>query len=185
MHFDRLVKCVDEWSASRDRRDVFAQIGPSQYVPRFIKYTKFIAPLEFKQTIIRADLIVAHAGMGSIISAFESGKPIFIMPRRGDFGETRNDHQVATAKRFAAIPSVHVAMDERELTEKLDHLDLLWMQDNEMLSSVNRQWVACPYSHDKMVSTWPNAATNVACPHLLKAVEAFIEEKLPLNAIGL
>lgn len=182
MHFDRLVKCVDEWSALRDLHDIFAQIGPSQYVPRFIKYTKFITPLEFKQTVIRADLIVAHAGMGSIISAFEASKPILIMPRRGNFGETRNDHQVATAKRFEAISSVQVAMNEMELVEKLNHLNRPQIQGNEASQSINRQWAVCPYSHESDSERSVTAA-KAACPHLLKALEAFIEGRLRSGAL--
>ena len=67
--------------------------------------------------------IVAHAGMGSILTALEYGKPILVMPRRGDLRETRNDHQVATAQRFRGLPHVAVAFDEQELVEKLDGLD--------------------------------------------------------------
>jgi hypothetical protein len=44
------------------------------------------------------------------------------MPRRGDLKETRNDHQVATAKRFLAQGRIAVAFDENELMEQLDHV---------------------------------------------------------------
>jgi UDP-N-acetylglucosamine transferase subunit ALG13 len=70
-----------------------------------------------------ADVIVAHAGMGSIITALELSIPIIVMPRKADLGEHRNDHQIATAKRFLEQGRIHVAFDEIELTEKLDQLD--------------------------------------------------------------
>ena len=38
-----------------------------------------------------------------------------MMPRRGHLGETRNEHQVATAERFLALGAAHVAMDEQAL----------------------------------------------------------------------
>ena len=63
--------------------------------------------------------------MGSILTALTSGKPILVMPRRGDLRETRNDHQVATAERFRALGRVAVAMDERELPERLDAIETL------------------------------------------------------------
>ena len=69
----------------------------------------------------RAKVIVAHAGMGSIISALELGKPIVVMPRHGALRETRNDHQVATAKRFGAQGRVVVAQDEHDFAAKLDY----------------------------------------------------------------
>jgi UDP-N-acetylglucosamine transferase subunit ALG13 len=119
--FDRLIRAVDEWAARRGRDDVFAQIGGSTLQPRHIKFTKFLEPGEFNRVIREASVIVAHAGMGSIISALELGKPLVVMPRRGVLRETRNDHQVATAERFGAQGRIIVANDELELPQKLDH----------------------------------------------------------------
>jgi len=119
--FDRLIRAVDEWAASRSRTDVFAQIASSDFEPRHIKFTRFIEPAEFNRVMQETRLIVAHAGMGSIISALELGKPILVMPRRAEFRETRNDHQVATAERFGAQGRILIAEDEHDLPEKLDH----------------------------------------------------------------
>jgi exopolysaccharide biosynthesis glucuronosyltransferase PssE len=70
-------------------------------------------------------VVVAHAGMGTIISALEVGRPILVLPRREHLGETRSDHQLATADQFARMDAVVVANDEAELIEKLDSLDVL------------------------------------------------------------
>ncbi|MFZ0319639.1 MAG: glycosyltransferase [Candidatus Sulfotelmatobacter sp.] len=118
--FDRLIRAVDEWAASRSRTDVLAQIASSDFEPRHIKFTRFIEPAEFNRVMQETRLIVAHAGMGSIISALELGKPIVVMPRRAEFRETRNDHQVATAERFGAQGRILVAANEHDLPEKLD-----------------------------------------------------------------
>jgi UDP-N-acetylglucosamine transferase subunit ALG13 len=122
MPFDRLVAAVDEWAARRGRSDVFAQIGPTQLRPKHIEWVHLLEPDEFRRRVVAADAIVAHAGMGSILTALEHGKTILVMPRRGDLKETRNDHQVATAERFRELGRVHVARDERELPERLDGL---------------------------------------------------------------
>jgi UDP-N-acetylglucosamine transferase subunit ALG13 len=119
--FDRLIRAVDEWARLRARSDVFAQIASSSSCPQHIKFTHFIEPSEFNRVMQETRLIVAHAGMGSIISALELGKPIVVMPRRADFRETRNDHQVATAERFGAQGRIIVANDEQDLPAKLDH----------------------------------------------------------------
>lgn len=118
--FDRLIRAIDEWAKARGRSDVFAQIGNSTFRPRHIESTKFLEPCEFNRVIREATIIVAHAGMGSIISALEIGKPIVVMPRRGKFRETRNDHQIATAERFGAQGRVIVAHDQLDFPEKLD-----------------------------------------------------------------
>lgn len=123
MPFDRLVRTVDEWALQRGRDDVFAQIGPSEWRPRHVRWTQFLDPGEFRARVEAATLVVAHAGMGSILTALELGKPILVMPRRGSLKETRNDHQVATAQRFLAQGRVAVAMDETELWQKLEAAD--------------------------------------------------------------
>jgi UDP-N-acetylglucosamine transferase subunit ALG13 len=74
--------------------------------------------------MVTAELIVAHAGMGTIITALELGKPILVMPRREYLHETRNDHQVATVNQFARREGIIVAMDEKELFSKLDQAEV-------------------------------------------------------------
>lgn len=125
MAFDRMVRAVDEWAQAAGRSDVFAQIGPTDYTPKHIEYVDFLEPPQFAERARAARVIVAHAGMGSIITALTLGKPILVMPRRGDLRETRNDHQLATAKRLGELGKVAVAMDEGELVERLGRLDEL------------------------------------------------------------
>lgn len=123
--FDRLIRTVDDWAGTRGLSNVFAQTGPSDFRPQYISAKPFISACEFRQCIQSANLIISHAGMGSIITALELGKKIIVMPRRSAFGEHRNDHQVATAKRFAEQGRIISAEDERELLIKLDQIQSL------------------------------------------------------------
>ena len=118
--FDRLIRAVDEWAGARGRTDIFAQIGKSSYKPQHIEAVKFLTPAEFRDRIRAARLIVAHAGTGSIIAAMEIGTPIIVMPKWARLGEHRNDHQIATAKRFGNKRGIIVADDEKDLLLKLD-----------------------------------------------------------------
>lgn len=122
MPFDRMVTAVDEWAGRAKRADVFAQIGPTRLEPKNLEWVQFMDPAAFRERVAACDVIVAHAGMGTILTALENGKPIVVMPRRGDLQETRNDHQVATAERFKALGRVHVASDAAELTTWLDRI---------------------------------------------------------------
>ncbi len=122
MPFDRMCQAVDQWAAKRQRSDVFAQIGTTEWRPTAMKYTAMIDPPAFKKAMQECSVVVAHAGMGSILTALQYGKPILVMPRRGDLRETRNDHQIATAKRFKELGRVAVAFDEAELERELDRL---------------------------------------------------------------
>jgi UDP-N-acetylglucosamine transferase subunit ALG13 len=123
--FDRLVRVVDEWVGATGRTDVFAQIGLTDYKPAHVSYCSLLEPAEFSKRFASASIIIAHAGMGTILSALQGGKPILVMPRKGSLGETRNEHQIATAKRLLELGKVSVAFDEAELRNCLDHLDEL------------------------------------------------------------
>lgn len=123
--FDRLVRALDGWAGARRFQDIFGQIadpGPGGYRPKHFPFTESIAPVEFERRCREATLIVAHAGMGSLITAMTFGKPILVMPRRGHLGEHRNDHQFATAQKLGDRPGVSVALDEAALAARLDAL---------------------------------------------------------------
>lgn len=120
MPFDRLVTAVDDWAGRSSEKDIFAQIGSSALRPCHLRWAEFLKPAEFEAHVRSARFIVAHAGMGSILSALDLRKPIIVMPRLGSLGETRNDHQVATARRLSEFGYVSVAMNEEELHEQLE-----------------------------------------------------------------
>jgi len=120
--FDRLVDTVDRWAGAHPDRPVFAQIGPAATRPRHIGAQDFVSPAECRRRIRDAELVVAHAGMGTILSALELGTPLLVVPRRAELGEQRNDHQLATAHWLAESGSVSVAFDELELERRLDDL---------------------------------------------------------------
>ncbi len=123
--FDRLVKVIDEWAGETGRKDIFAQIGETEWRPRHLAYSKFLEPPEFVRNFSQATTIVAHAGMGTILSALRYEKPILVMPRRASLGEQRNEHQLATAKRLSDMGKITVAFDEAELRRCLDDLGRL------------------------------------------------------------
>jgi UDP-N-acetylglucosamine transferase subunit ALG13 len=123
--FDRLVEVVDSWARETGRTDVLAQIGTSRLEPRSISWVRFLTPEEYRRTVQSAEVVVSHAGMGTILTALELGTPVIVMPRRAHLAETRNDHQVATMRRLGGRSGIHAAEDERELRARLTCLDQL------------------------------------------------------------
>jgi UDP-N-acetylglucosamine transferase subunit ALG13 len=123
--FDRIVRPIDDWAKNRKKGTVFAQVGPSNYRPRNIEWVKFLETVDCRAKIAAADVVIAHAGMGTILTALEMGKPILVVPRRAELGEVRSNHQVATAEKLLAQGKVSVAMDEHQLLTRLDQLHSL------------------------------------------------------------
>jgi len=120
--FDRLIKAIDDVYPYLGDVEIIVQVAQSSYKVENFTCHEFIPPKEFDDYFNRADLIIAHAGMGTIISAFVKNKPILVMPRLAKYGEHRNDHQLATATRFDELGYIHVAYDENELKEKIKNL---------------------------------------------------------------
>jgi len=148
MPFDRLIIAVDEW-AKDSGYEVFAQVGQTQYIPQHIDWCNNLTPEQFLKKIRDASAVVSHAGMGTIITALELGKPIMIMPRRGDLRETRNDHQIATVKYFTTFDRVEVVMDEKELVNGFKSLlsSSSLLKDHTPIGS---------YANDFLISTIRN-----------------------------
>ena len=122
MPFDRLIEAMDTWAAAHPEMQVVAQIGTTDYEPQHMEWSRLLDPAVFRERMSSAQVIVAHAGMGTILTALELGKPILVMPRRGDLRETRNDHQMATAQRFDKLGRVATATDPEQLGEQLARL---------------------------------------------------------------
>lgn len=122
--FDRLVRAVDEWCGGPGAgRDLFGQITAPHaggYEPKHFEWVSRLSPVDYAARFAAADLILSHAGMGSIINALQAGKPIVVMPRRGHLRETRNDHQYTTVRMLGDRPGIYVAEDETRLAETID-----------------------------------------------------------------
>lgn len=121
--FDRLVRAVDQWAEQARHHEVVAQIGTGTYVPKFLTWERMIGPEAFRAYVEHCELVVAHAGIGTILSALELGKPVIVLPRKAEYGEHRNDHQLATAERFSTRRLVSVAQDESQLVELLNQFE--------------------------------------------------------------
>lgn len=121
--FDRLLRAVDRWAERSGRHDVFAQLGKTLYRPKNYPGKMFITPQEFRQRLAECSAVVAHAGTGTIIAAVQLGKPLLVLPRLAALGETRNDHQIPTARHFARAGYVLAASDENQLIERMNEVE--------------------------------------------------------------
>lgn len=121
--FDRLIRMLDD-IAPQLHEEIVAQVNGSGYLPRHINTIDLLPPDEFDRLFSSARLIVAHAGIGTIITAMQQQKPIIIFPRIAALGEHRNEHQLATAEKMKEAGWVYVAKTKEELSELLQKPDL-------------------------------------------------------------
>ncbi|HET9160984.1 MAG TPA: glycosyltransferase [Caulobacteraceae bacterium] len=117
--FDRLVRAVDALAPRFGDERFLAQIGEGEYRPANMEWVRNLTGSDYADQVNASRLIVAHAGMGSLITAMEAAKPIVVLPRRLKYDEINTDHQLATAKHWVGRTGVFVAMGEDELENAL------------------------------------------------------------------
>lgn len=118
--FDRLLLALDAWAHRNTDVPVLAQTGATTQTFEAIRTVAKLDMADFEAQFAKAKLIVAHAGMGTILSAAELGKPVLLMPRQSRFNEHRNDHQLDTAREMSRLSNVTVVHDDAALHDALD-----------------------------------------------------------------
>ena len=114
--FDRMIRAMDAWAAAEaGGEEILAQVGAGDYEPRHMTWVRKLDRPAYGAAIRRCRLVVAHAGVGSIVTAGELRRPIVVLPRRAHLGEHTSDHQVETVGWLRAKSWVHVADDEGAL----------------------------------------------------------------------
>jgi UDP-N-acetylglucosamine transferase subunit ALG13 len=113
--FDRLIQALDDWARDHCGEEVFAQVGRCSYIPKHIQFCASLDLSEFKQKLEQCELVVSHAGMGTILTALDLNKRVVVMPRSAVLGEHRNEHQQATARHLVHLANLSVVHDGDEL----------------------------------------------------------------------
>lgn len=116
--FDRLIEAMDGLAPDLGTA-VIAQTGKGRYVPRNMEAYEKIEPARFEPLVKSAEVIVSHAGIGSVLTAARYAKPIVLFPRRASLGEHRNDHQMASVRKLEGRPGILIALDESELAQRI------------------------------------------------------------------
>ncbi len=97
--FDRLIERLEVLLP--DDADVLWQIGAVSKRDLSGRVVQAMPSNELEQEIQAADLIVAHAGCGSVLTSLRSGKCPIVVPRRAAFNEHVDDHQTDIAEGLA------------------------------------------------------------------------------------
>ncbi len=121
--FPRLIAALDALAPDLDE-PVIAQIGPDPAPYANLETHATLSPDRFEALFEDARIVIAHAGIGTILSARRHARPLVIVPRRFDRGEHRNDHQLATARELADRTGLHVAWQVADLPALLRDPDL-------------------------------------------------------------
>lgn len=123
--FTRLFHIIDELCKEQilDGHKVLAQVGFDNYESSYYKTFDLIPDEEFKQIIEESDLVISHAGTGTVTSCLKKGKKVIVFPRLATFDEHYDNHQLELAELFSKGNYVLCANDKDELVKCIKNLN--------------------------------------------------------------
>jgi UDP-N-acetylglucosamine transferase subunit ALG13 len=121
--FERLVHRLETTLAGCD--EVIWQIGDANSQPAFGRVVRALAADELAALHHEVDVVVAHAGVGSALTALAEGRAPVLVPRLRQHGENVDDHQLAIADHLTER-GLAVAADASSVTlEQLQRAALI------------------------------------------------------------
>ena len=122
--FERLLKYVDKHIEKGNiKGEVIVQAGQTKYHSNNMKILNLIPIDEFQDYIKKADYIITHGGVGSILDGLNAGKKIIAVPRLAKYGEHVNDHQVQIIDEFVNKGYILTCDNLDELDKTIERLD--------------------------------------------------------------
>jgi UDP-N-acetylglucosamine transferase subunit ALG13 len=110
--FDRLVRAA---RALPGDEDLVVQYGSSTEAHGRGTWEAFMSWEDMSRHMTEARIVVAHAGVGSILLAHRCGKRPVVLPRLTSLGEAVDDHQVELGRRLHARGEATFVEDETAL----------------------------------------------------------------------
>ncbi len=117
--FDRLVKYMDGWAAEHDEK-VIIQTGFSTYEPEHCEWSKLYPYSKMVELVNEARIVITHGGPSSFIMPLQVGKTPIVVPRKKEYDEHVNDHQVDFSNQVAERQgSIIVIEDVKKIADAI------------------------------------------------------------------
>lgn len=122
--FTRLLEALDvQKKAGSIKDEIVVQAGCTKLATDAMKLFDLLPIDEFDALINDADVIITHAGVGSILSALKKGKKVIACARLARYGEHTNDHQLQIQEEFARQGYLISCEDFSKIHEIINKLD--------------------------------------------------------------
>ena len=122
--FHRLLEQIEKNIENGSiKEEVIVQAGYTKYEPKTskkkMKIFDTIPKKELDKLIEKANLVISHGGVGSMVTANQKGKKVIAVPRYKKYNEHVNDHQIDTIKIFEAKGYVLLSENVEDLDKAL------------------------------------------------------------------
>lgn len=116
--FHRLLEEVERNIENKNiEEEVIVQAGYTKYESDKMKIFETLPKEELGELIKKANYVITHGGVGSMITSNQEGKKVIAVPRQKKYQEHVNDHQKATVEEFKQKGYV-IGIEEVEELEK-------------------------------------------------------------------
>ena len=139
--FHRLLEEIEKLIEKKVIKDeVIVQSGYTKYESNHMKIFGLIPKQKLEQYQNKADVIITHGGVGSIISSIKKGKKVIAIPRNHEYNEHVNNHQKEIVKLFDEKGYIIGIKEVGELEEALSKLKTFapvkYKQDNTKMLKI-------------------------------------------------
>lgn len=100
--FSRLLREADRLAGLGLLPDLYGQIGMSEYRPEHFRFSRFLSQPEFLENVRSARFVISHGGTGTLETCLEFRKKVILVPRRAEYGEHPDNHQLELAEYLAS-----------------------------------------------------------------------------------
>lgn len=121
--FNRLVECVDKL-AEIIEEEIVVQTGFSTYEPKYCKWKKLFPYKEMERYVAEARIVITHGGPSSFIAPLQLGKIPIVVPRKKEFDEHVNNHQVYFCNQVSErMGAIYIVDDIEKLPSVIEKYD--------------------------------------------------------------
>lgn len=96
---EAIQKKIDEGKISKEE-EIIVQAGSTKFESKNMQILDYISVKKFEELMDRADIVICHAGVGTILTALKKNKKIIAAARLKEYGEHVNDHQLQILDNF-------------------------------------------------------------------------------------
>ena len=142
--FERIIVALNELvdSGEYGAEEIVMQAASYPMTPKF-RHFGLIRSEDFDRYMKDAGVVVTHGGVNSILTCMNLGKPLVVCPRKHEYGEHVDDHQMEIARLMRDKYDVLVCTDMKDLPMMIEqakvHEYKQWTSHrNELLCAISK-----------------------------------------------
>lgn len=114
--FTRLLEKLESMDLNQN---IIVQAGFTKFYSKKMEIFDYKKKEELIVLIKKADLIITHAGVGSIMDGVLNNKKVIAVPRLKKYNEHVNNHQLQIVKSFSELGYLKAVYDLNELEKEI------------------------------------------------------------------